>query len=60
MIERISLRLDLWKFTLLPKGGRLTLIESTLVTISNYLIYFHNSNVGGVGIYECILTQYLK
>lgn len=39
VIEKIDERLDSWKETLLPKGGRLTLIKSALVNIPNY---FHS------------------
>lgn len=36
VIERIVLRLDSWKMSLLSKGERLTLLKSTLSSIPNY------------------------
>lgn len=38
MLERILTRLDSWKAVLLFKGGRLTLLKSTLASIPNYYV----------------------
>lgn len=37
-IERITLRLDLWKAKHLSKVGRLTLLKATLASIPNYYL----------------------
>lgn len=38
VIERIALRLNSWKTTLLSIGGRLTLIKTTLASIPYYYL----------------------
>lgn len=38
IIERVSKRLGSWRAPFLSKGGRLTLLKSALVSISNYCL----------------------
>lgn len=41
VVERIRRKLDFWKGPLISKGGRLTMIKSSLVNIQNYFFSIH-------------------
>lgn len=59
VIERISRRLDSWKASLLFKGGRLTLIKSTLAVMPNYFLSLFTILVAVANIIEMKFWNFL-
>lgn len=59
MVKRISLYLDSWKSALLSKGGMLTLLKTTLVSIPNYYLSLFTIPVSVANKIESFFRKFL-